>query len=136
VSSKKKIDKAVTPPDALLDEAAKDFDHLEEGAAAREARKLGYIAAAVRAFTDHMGTLPGYTDHHASIRWDDNGESVSIVEQQCDGVLVAVANPSGAWATLLDVSCLPLVVEAAQKCMREESDRREIEQAGDPEKPF
>jgi hypothetical protein len=125
---KRKASKSVvTPPDRLLEEAARDFDSAES----RQDRRLALLAEAMRVFQGHMGDTPGAADHHASIRWDDEGEGVYVIQQLDGGVHVATANPSGAWALYLDASVLPLVVDAAQKAMREESDRQEraIEEA-------
>lgn len=122
--------KPTQPPDKLLEEAARDladlqreFSAVEAGAAARERSQVETLTRAVQAFADAGLGFPGASDHHCSLRWDDNGERVTLVEQQPDGVMVSVADPSGAWAMLLHVSALPLVVEAGQKAMREESER-------------
>jgi hypothetical protein len=108
---------SVTPPDKLLEEAAKDLDTWES----RHARKLETLMRAARAFNEQMGDVPGDAEHHAAIRWDEDGEGVYLVEQLDHGVLVATANPSGAWALYMDTSALPLVIDAAQRAMQRES---------------
>lgn len=142
----KRAPKGVQPPDKLLDEAAlymDDRDDVREDERpdraalaawdtfeARNKDRLALISRAMEEFQGFMADTPGY-DGACAVQWDDDGESVYLVEAQDHGVMLAMANPSGEWALYLDDSVLRVVIEAAQRVLARKGDlqRRAVERA-------